>query len=160
MHLKTTAAALTAGLAVAAAPALAAHSSAGQAHGHATSPAQICKAMTPALSHKKGATDQKSPFAACVVGATRMQKQLRSTTTTNTTTTDTTTTQTNTTSQSPAKICKAVTPALSHKKSNHGKGKSPFAACVSGAAKAQQDAQGSDDGDTTTQTTTTTTQGS
>lgn len=36
---------------------------------------------------------------------------------------------------SPAKLCQA----MSHKKTNHGKGKSPFAACVSGAAKAQAD---------------------
>ncbi|HTN25959.1 MAG TPA: hypothetical protein VL120_18365 [Solirubrobacteraceae bacterium] len=34
---------------------------------------------------------------------------------------------------SPAQLCKT----LSHKKTNHGKGKSPFAACVSGAARAQ-----------------------
>ena len=31
---------------------------------------------------------------------------------------------------SPAKICSAQN--LSHKKTNHGKGKSPFAACVVG----------------------------
>jgi hypothetical protein len=33
----------------------------------------------------------------------------------------------------PGQLCKA----LSHKKTNHGKGKSPFAACVVGAARAQ-----------------------
>ncbi len=34
---------------------------------------------------------------------------------------------------SPGQLCKT----MSHKKTNHGKGKSPFAACVSGAMKAQ-----------------------
>lgn len=36
----------------------------------------------------------------------------------------------------PGQVCKA----MSHRKSNHGKGKSPFAACVVGAARARQDA--------------------
>lgn len=35
----------------------------------------------------------------------------------------------------PGQLCKAE----SHKKTNHGKGKSPFAACVIGAARAQHD---------------------
>ncbi|HEV3001256.1 MAG TPA: hypothetical protein VGW75_11005 [Solirubrobacteraceae bacterium] len=38
---------------------------------------------------------------------------------------------------SPAKICKNE----SRKKTNHGKGKSPFAACVIGAARQQREAQ-------------------
>ncbi len=38
---------------------------------------------------------------------------------------------------SPAKICKNE----SKKKTNHGKGKSPFAACVSGAKKQQAEAR-------------------
>ena len=33
----------------------------------------------------------------------------------------------------PGQLCKSQ----SHKKTNHGKGKSPFAACVTGAARAQ-----------------------
>ena len=40
-------------------------------------------------------------------------------------------------STSPAKICKNE----SKKKTNHGKGKSPFAACVSGVAKQKHEAQ-------------------
>jgi hypothetical protein len=35
----------------------------------------------------------------------------------------------------PGQLCKSQ----SHKKTNHGKGKSPFAACVVGAARAQQE---------------------
>ncbi len=38
-------------------------------------------------------------------------------------------------STSPGQLCKAQ----SHKKTNHGKGKSPYAACVSGAARAKAD---------------------
>lgn len=36
---------------------------------------------------------------------------------------------------SPAQLCKTQ----SHKKTNHGKGKSPFAACVTGAKRAKAD---------------------
>jgi hypothetical protein len=55
--------------------------------------------------------------------------------------------------QSPAAHGKATAPgqlckAQSHKKTNHGKGKSPFAACVIGAARAQ--AEHAKDASTTT----------
>jgi hypothetical protein len=145
MHFKTTAAALTAGLALAAAPAIAAHST-GQATGKATAPGQLCKAQShKKTNHGKG----KSPFAACVVGATREQHQLA------TTTQGTTTTHTNQgSSKSPAKLC-----ADQSKKKSATDKKSPFAACVTGVAKAKQDAQ-DNEGTQTTTTQTTGTQGS
>ncbi|MEA2155441.1 MAG: hypothetical protein QOE11_1581 [Solirubrobacteraceae bacterium] len=39
---------------------------------------------------------------------------------------------------SPAHICTVL--KMSHKKTNHGKGQSPFAACVSGVKRAQAEA--------------------
>jgi hypothetical protein len=40
------------------------------------------------------------------------------------------------TATAPGQLCKS----MSHKKTNHGKGKSPFAACVIGAKRAQVEA--------------------
>jgi hypothetical protein len=121
MHLKTTAASLSAGLALLAAPAFAAHTppKADKPHGKATAPGQLCKAQ----SHKKTNHGQgKSPFAACVTGVKRAQAELA--------------TQPKTTT-APGQLCKDQ----SRKKTGTDK-KSPFAACVTGAAKAQAE-QGS-----------------
>ena len=82
--------------------------------GKATAPGQLCKS----LSHKKTNHGKgKSPFAACVVGATRAQAEVAATPAKHT---------------APAKLCSD----LSHKKSATDS-KSPFSACVVGAAKAQ-----------------------
>ena len=122
MHLKTTAISLSAALALSAAPALAKKPTPPQKNGKATAPGQLCKAQShKKTNHGKG----KSPFAACVTGASRAQAQLRQQPKSSTTT-------------APGQLCKDQ----SHKKSATDK-KSPFAACVTGAAKAQQEQQGS-----------------
>lgn len=116
MRLKTTVVSLTAAAAMLTTPALAAHQPP-KTHGKATAPGQLCKSM----SHKK--TDHgkgKSPFAACVVGVKRAQRELAKKPATKT---------------APGQVCKDQ----SRKKSATDK-KSPFAACVTGAAKAQQQA--------------------
>ncbi len=115
MRLKTTAVSVTAALALLASPALAAKPDPAT-HGKATAPGQLCKSM----SHKKTNKGKgKSPFAACVVGATRAQAAAAKTPPTHT---------------SPAKLC-----ADQSKKKSATDTKSPYSACVSGAAKAQQD---------------------
>jgi hypothetical protein len=114
MRLRTTLLSLTAAAAIAT-PAFADPPPA--ANGKATAPGQLCKGQ----SHKK--TDRgkgKSPFAACVVGATRAQNEIEADETTLT---------------APGRLCKDQ----SRKKTNRGKGKSPFAACVTGAEKAQRE---------------------
>jgi hypothetical protein len=112
MRLKSTAVSLTAALLLAT-PAMAAQPA---ATGKASSPGQICKSESKKKTMKgKG----KSPFAACVIGAARAQRDAAKTPPVH---------------RSPAKICAD----LSKKKSATDK-KSPYAACVSGAAKAQQD---------------------
>ena len=115
MHLKTTAVSLTAAAAMLTTPALAAHQPP-HAHGKATAPGQLCKSQShKKTNHGKG----KSPFAACVVGAKRAQKELATAPTTTT---------------APGQLCKDQ----SRKKTKTDK-KSPFAACVTGAAKAQHE---------------------
>ncbi len=115
MRLKTTAVSITAAFALVATPAMATKPAPGT-HGKATAPGQLCKSMShKKTNHGKG----KSPFAACVIGATRAQTEAAATPATHT---------------APAKICKD----MSHKKTATDT-KTPFAACVSGAAKAQQD---------------------
>jgi uncharacterized membrane protein len=70
MHLRTTAAALTAALALLATPALAAKPDPAT-HGKASAPGQLCKSM----SHKKTNKGKgKSPYAACVSGAAKAQQ--------------------------------------------------------------------------------------
>jgi hypothetical protein len=114
MRLKTTAVSIAAGLAILATPAMATPPM--TPHGKTTAPGQLCKSMShKKTNHGKG----KSPFAACVVGATRAQAEAAATPATHT---------------APAKLCKDQ----SHRKSTSDR-KSPFAACVSGAAKAQQE---------------------
>ena len=110
MRLKTTALSVTVAAAMLTTPALAAPNPP-TAHGKATAPGQLCKSQ----SHKKTNKGKgKSPFAACVIGA-----KLAKATPTKT---------------APGQLCKT----LSKKKSATDK-KSAFAACVTGAAKAQNE---------------------
>jgi len=117
MNLRITTAAAAAALALLATPAFAAKPATPGA-GKATAPGQVCKGQShKKTNHGKG----KSPFAACVVGATRAQHEIAEHPTT-------------TAHTAPAKLCKGQ----SHKKAGTD-AKSPFAACVSGAAKAQRE---------------------
>ena len=114
MSVKSTIAAATTAAALLATPAFAADAPTGEtpAKGKATAPGQLCKNESKKKTMKgKG----KSPFAACVVGVKRAQRETE-------------------TKTAPAKLCKDQ----SKKKSSIDK-KSPFAACVSGAAKAQNE---------------------
>ena len=112
MRLKTTAVSLTAGLALAITPAFAL--AAKPATHSTTAPGQLCKTMShKKTNHGKG----KSAFAACVVGVKRAQAELAKDPATKST---------------PNTLCKD----MSHKKAATDK-KSPYSACVSGAAKAQ-----------------------
>src|SRR4051794_35446616 len=120
MQIKTTIASLTAALALTAAPALADKptSPPAKAGGKATAPGQLCKG----LSHKKTNHGKgKSPFAACVVGATRAIEDAAAKAQ-----------QPGATLTAPGRLCRD----LSRKKAPTDT-KSPFAACVTGAAKAQ-----------------------
>jgi hypothetical protein len=115
MRLKTTAVSLTAGLALAITPAFAL--AAKPATHSTTAPGQLCKTMShKKTNHGKG----KSPFAACVIGVNRARAELAKNPATTT---------------SPSQLCKD----LSHKKAATDK-KTPYSACVSGAAKAQHTA--------------------
>ena len=115
MHLKTTLASLTAAAALLTTPALAADQPPA-GHGKATAPGQLCKAQShKKTNHGKG----KSPFAACVIGAARAQREHAKDPTQVT---------------APGRLCEDQ----SRKKSKTDK-KSPFAACVTGAAKAQRE---------------------
>ncbi|MFL6065338.1 MAG: hypothetical protein ACJ72G_11775 [Friedmanniella sp.] len=113
-----TIATITAALALTAAPALADKPPAppGKAKGTATAPGQLCKSQS---RHKTNHGKGKSPFAACVVGATRAQR-------------DAAGKAPGAAHTPPAKLCADQ----SHRKAATDP-KSPFAACVSGAAKAQ-----------------------
>lgn len=92
--------------------------------GQKTAPGQLCKKESrKKTNHGKGQSD----FAACVTGAKRAQAEIAEQKSDTSSTTPTTHT-------APAKLCKDK----SHKKSSTDK-KSPFAACVSGAAKAQHE---------------------
>jgi hypothetical protein len=134
INVKTTVALFGAALAVAAAPAFAdkpagtpspnqhaaSHTAPGQAsatHGTATAPGQLCKRESrKKTNHGKG----KSAFAACVVGVNRARANAKRAQ------------QTGTTPKAPGRLCKDQ----SRKKAASDR-KSPFAACVTGAAKAQ-----------------------
>ena len=120
MRLKLMTASLATGLALATTPALADKpENPGQGHGKTTAPGQLCKGQShKKTNHGKG----KSPFAACVVGAKRAQREAARTQDAQ-----------ETEHTAPAKLCKDQ----SRKKDANDK-KSPFAACVTGAAKAQQ----------------------
>jgi hypothetical protein len=108
---------MTVAVALIATPALASNSHSTTAKGQATSPAKLCKSESrKKTNHGKG----KSAYSACVVGATRAQKEAR---------------EQGSTTTSAAKLCKDQT----HKKAASDK-KSPFSACVSGVAKARNDA--------------------
>ena len=118
MRLKTTLVSLTAAAAMLTTPALAADQPPA-AHGKTTAPGQLCKAQShKKTNHGKG----KSPFAACVTGATRAQTEMAAD-------------ASNTTA--PGRLCKDQS-----RKKSATDAKSPFAACVTGAAKAQHE-QGS-----------------
>ena len=120
MQVKTTIASLTAALALTAAPAFADRPTSPPAHagGKASAPGQLCKGQShKKTNHGKG----KSPFAACVVGAKRAQREAARTQDAQ-----------ETEHTAPAKLCKDQ----SRKKAATDT-KSPFAACVTGAAKAQ-----------------------
>ena len=117
MQLKIAIASLTAAGALFATPALAAGGPP-EGHGKATAPGQLCKTQ----SHKRtnhGAG--KSPFAACVIGATRAQAEMAGDDAPATTT-------------APGQLCKDQS-----RKKRATDAKSPFAACVTGAAKAQHE---------------------
>jgi hypothetical protein len=93
-----------------------------------TAPGQICKAE----SKKKTMQGKgKSPFAACVIGAKRAQKNAEQVAAT-----ADQPKKDRVKKQNPTTMCKT----LSKKKAATDK-KSPFAACVSGAAKAQREAK-------------------
>jgi hypothetical protein len=88
------------------------------ATGKASAPGQVCRNESrKKTNHGKG----KSPFAACVVGVKRAEREAAAKSQSKSHT-------------APAKLCKDQ----SHKKDGNDR-KSPFAACVSGAAKAQND---------------------
>ena len=120
---KTTTAAAIAALALPAAAFAADQPATGKStdHGKATAPGQICKNESRKKTmHGKG----KSPFAACVVGVKRAQREAEANEVKAAEEQSTT---------APPKLCKDQ----SKKKSATDK-KTPFAACVSGAAKAQR----------------------
>jgi hypothetical protein len=116
MRLRTTMiVSLTAAAAMLSTPALAADGPPAS-HGKATAPGQLCKSQShKKTNHGKG----KSPFAACVVGASRAQAESTTTTAAST---------------APGKLCKDQS-----RKRTATDSKSPFAACVTGAAKAQDE---------------------
>ena len=125
MSVKSTIAAATTAAALVATPAFAGGTpptGEPQGKGKATAPGQLCKNESKKKTMKgKG----KSPFAACVVGVKRAQREIHA---------ESTTPAAEQEHTAPAKLCKDQ----SKKKSSTDK-KSPFAACVSGAAKAQRE---------------------
>ena len=117
---KSKTAAVTAALALMAAPALA-QGPEKTPKGQTTSPAKLCQGMS---KKKVPGTNGQTAFAACVSGAKKAGADAKRTP------------KVADDRQSPTQICRAITPALSRKKAP-GTKKSPWAACVSGAAKAQ-----------------------
>ena len=111
-------AAFTAAIALVATPAFAQ----GQGEGQATSPAKICQNESKKkTNHGKG----KSPFAACVVGAARQNREARQNPEPNE-------------QRAPGRICRDQS-----RKKDANDSKSPFAACVKGVVetrKAQREA--------------------
>jgi len=127
MGLKSKSIAVVAALSLTAAPAFAQDTPQDPAKSK-TAPSQLCKKE----SKKKTMQGKgKSPFAACVVGAARAQKNLEQVAAT-----ADQPKQDRVKKQNPTTLCKT----LSKKKAATDK-KSPFAACVSGAAKAQNEAK-------------------
>ena len=114
MYLKTITASLAAAAVLLTSPALAAEPAA-DTQGKAATPAQLCKSESKKKTNRgKG----KSPFAACVIGATRANADAGAERSKNT---------------APGRLCKGQ----SRKKTATDK-KSAFAACVAGAKKAQE----------------------
>ena len=99
-----------------------------QGQGQTTSPAKICEkqfgsdAAVAAAKRKVAGTKGQSAWAACVSGVKRQNNDQRAGRTTET----------------PAENCKAFS-----KRKAPGNKKSPYGACVSSYAKAQNDANGS-----------------
>lgn len=88
-----------------------------QKKGHATSPAKICKNESrKKTNHGKG----KSPFAACVVGATRQQREAQRNPDEND-------------QRAPGRICRDQS-----RKKDADDTKSPFAACVKGVVETRK----------------------
>ena len=130
--MRKTAVATVTALSLMAAPAFAQGQGQQEPKGQTTSPAKICSAMDPVPSKKKVAgTKGQSAWAGCVTGvkghnadvAKNEQREAQGKPERK---------------LNPARFCKAMTPALSKKKAPGDK-KSPYAACVSGYAKAQND---------------------
>ena len=122
-------AAVTTALALMATPAFAqGQGQGGQGQGQSTSPAKICAkqfgsdAAVAAAKRKVPGTKGQSAWAGCVSGVKKQNADR----------------QQGKTQENPARRCKAITPALSKKKAP-GQKKSPYGACVSGYAKAQND---------------------
>ena len=125
MNVKSVLAAATTAAVLVATPALAQDAPTDKSQqGKATAPGQLCKTM-PKKKTMKG--EGKSPFAACVVGVKRAQREIAE---------QAETPKSETAGTAPAKLCKD----LAKKKATTDR-KSPFAACVSGAAKAQNEQQ-------------------
>ena len=126
MGLKTTFATATTAVALIATPAVAQETTPKPPQGKATAPGQLCKAQSKKKTMKgKG----QSPFAACVVGVKRAQREVEA---------NETKPVAEQKKTSPAKLC-----ADRSKKKAATDKTSPFAACVSGAAKAQNEADAS-----------------
>ncbi len=110
-------AAVTAAFALMATPAFAAAPEEGQNQDQSTAPGQICKKE----SRKKTMRGQgKSPFAACVTGVKKVNREVAAEGSTQN-------------MRAPGQICRSE----SRRKAATDK-KSPFAACVTGAAQAQE----------------------
>lgn len=125
-----TTAATTAAVALLATPAFAqGQSQENRKKGHATSPAKLCAGESKKkTNHGKG----KSPFAACVVGVKRQQREERRT-------------ENQSEQRAPGRICRDQS-----RKKDSNDTKSPFAACVKGVTvqrkeqrEAEQEQQGS-----------------
>ena len=111
-------AAMTAALALLATPAFGQDTQEPQKKGQATSPAKICKNESrKKTNHGKG----KSPFAACVVGATRQQREAQRTPDEND-------------QRAPGRICRDQS-----RKKDADDTKSPFAACVKGVVETRKE---------------------
>ena len=126
MRVKTTAASVTAAVALLATPALAQNPNAPgadqQARGKTTAPGQLCKKE----SRKKTMRGKgKSPFAACIAGAKAAQTEIAA---------QADKPKAEQTRTAPGQLCRKESRKKTAKDT-----KSPFAACVTGAAKAQRE---------------------
>ena len=122
MSLKTKGAATVAALSLFAAPAVA------QDTTQKTPPAQLCAKES---KKKTNGGKGKSPFAACVSGARKAQAEIRRNEQNPPKAKDKTT--------APGQICRTESRKRTAADKEAGR-KSPFAACVTGATKAQQEA--------------------